>query len=217
MSEFDTNDDRVEEVPLVPENAEGNATEPLPKPKKSSFTKELVDYIEMLVSVFLITIVIFSFCFRLCTVKGPSMEKTLIDGERVIISDLFYEPKYGDIVVFHDTDTLNEPVVKRVIAVSGEKVKITYTLKDMTVEVTHNDGSTEKLSETYIQYDFSQLPYNYKNSEYTVPEGMLFVMGDNRSHSMDSRDPRIEFVDERSVLGKVILRITPFSKIGIVK
>ncbi len=218
MSELNNNEEKIN-LEHEPEKWEENkkALHEYKKAPKNNFTKDLVDYVEIFAFALCSVILIFSFCFRLCTVKGPSMNNTLIDGEDVIISDMFYTPKRGDIVVFHDTNTLNEPVVKRVIATGGEKVKISYSLDKMNVEITDVNGNTEALTEDSILYNFSNLPPSYRNNEYTVPEGMLFVMGDNRCYSMDSRNPAIGFVDERAVLGKVIFRLTPFSKIGTVK
>ena len=145
------------------------------------------------------------------------MEKTLHEGELLAVSNLFYEPECGDIVVFHQTGTLNEPVVKRVIATAGETVDIDFDT--WTVTVTDRNGSSRVLDEPYMQLDpnikfhsTSVLAYPY-----TVPEGCLFVMGDNRDHSADSRGGLIGPVDERRILGKVILRLTPFNKFGTVE
>ena len=141
------------------------------------------------------------------------MKNTLFHGERVVISDVFYTPRRGDLVVFHDTKTLNEPVIKRVIATEGETVQIFYTATNMTVKITDKDGNETYLEEDYINYTHQ----TYLPNTYTVPEGMIFVMGDNRSNSKDSRDPDIGFVDERTILGKVLFRVTPLSKFGEVK
>ena len=182
--------------------------------KRSNHFKTIVDYIEIYVIAVGFVILLFSFFCRLCTVSGPSMNDTLINGEKVIISDIFYTPKRGDIVVFHDTNTLNEPVVKRVIATAGETVEISYNVRSMTVKITDTNGNVSVLEENYIKYNGSA---SYLPGVYVVPEGTIFVMGDNRSHSMDSRHPDISFVDERSILGKVLFRITPVSKFGTVK
>ncbi len=221
MSELNNNEEKynTEDTPNQSENNDITLQQNKKTPKYN-FTKDLIDYVEIFAFALCAVILIFSFSFRLCTVKGPSMNNTLKNGDNVIISDMFYTPKRGDIVVFHDTNTLNEPVVKRVIATGGEKVRITYTLDRMTVEITDANGNTEVLTEDSILYDYNKynkLPVSYKNNEYTVPDGMIFVMGDNRFNSTDSRNPAIGFVDERAVLGKVIFRLTPFSKIGAVK
>jgi len=142
------------------------------------------------------------------------MENTLYGNETLIVSDLFYTPKSGDIIVFHQTGALNEPVVKRVIATEGETVQLSYTATSMKVTVTDENG-TEVLTEEYIKYEGYPL-YSYPQS-YVVPEGHLFVMGDNRNASKDSRHPDIGFVDSRRVLGRVLLRTTPLSRFGAVE
>ena len=212
--------------PSVP-NEEQNAldsiehAEPIPSSapsmeKKKNILKEVVDYLELFVFAICAVILLFSFVFRLCTVDGESMENTLFEEENLLVSDLFYTPERGDIVVFHQTGSLNEPVVKRVIATAGEHISITYGLDTMTVTVTDRNGKTTILTEPYMKYDTSrQSPYS--SMSVTVPEGMLFVMGDNRNNSLDSRSSAIGLVDERRVLGRVIFRVTPFDRFGSVE
>ncbi len=181
---------------------------------KNAFPKELVDYIEIFVFALCFVILLFSFAFRLCTVDGSSMENTLYEGESLLVSDLFYTPQSGDVIVFHQTGTLNEPVVKRVIATEGETVRLEYASDHMTVTITHTNGDVSVLEEPYVKYD--GYPLYVQPSTVTVPEGKLFVMGDNRNESKDSRHPDIGLVDERRVLGKVLLRFTPISRFGAV-
>lgn len=221
MSDFDTNEKKN-----IDENTENNGMPEqeiltVEKTPKNRFLKEFLEYAELFVIAICAVIILFSFCFRVCKVSGESMEDTLKDKETLIITDVFYTPKRGDVIVFHDPDispALIEkgPLVKRVIATAGEKVQIDYTDKEMIVTVTDKKGNVTK--ETYdkysIKYTFEDKPAYLQDSEYFVPEGMVFVMGDNRNHSADSRI--IGCVDERSVLGKVIFRVTPLSKIGII-
>jgi len=177
------------------------------------------DYLEMFVFTVASVILILSFCFRLCVVSGPSMNNTLLDGENLIVSNLFYTPDTGDIIVFHQTsetnDKFNEPIVKRVIATEGEFVKINYVQNKVYVSSDSTFTEDEVLQENYI---ISGKPSYLSHAEnvfvYEVPEGHLFVMGDNRPVSADSRYSEVGLVDERRVLGKVLFRVTPFNKFG---
>lgn len=200
--------------PIV-EEPEANSNEgAVTSTDKRHYAKELVDYIEIFVFAVCSVILLFSFAFRLCTVDGSSMENTLFEGETLVVSDLFYDPQAGDIIVFHQTGALNEPVVKRVIATGGETVSIAYTYDTMTVTVIATDGTVRVLEEEYIKYE--GYPLYTRPSTTTVPKGQLFVMGDNRNESKDSRHPDIGLVDERRILGKVILRVSPLSRFGTV-
>ena len=196
-------------------SAENESATPVQAKKKSSWLKEAVDYMEIFVFAICFVILLFSFAFRLCTVEGESMENTLYEKESLIVTDLFYTPKREDIIVFHQTGTLNEPVVKRVIATEGETVHLSYTMDTMIVTVTDQNGNQTVLEEPYMKYD--SYPLYYAPTTITVPEGKLFVMGDNRNNSKDSRHPDIGLVDSRRVLGKVILRVSPLSRIGTVE
>lgn len=186
-------------------------------PNNERILSNLIDYVEIFTVAICIVILLFTVAFRTCTVDGASMNNTLINGEALIISDLCYTPKRGDIIVFHQTGDdawdKNEPLVKRVIGVGGDTVRIDYD--SWTVTVTDADGNEAVLNEPYI-YLSERRSFFTGTAEYAVPEGSLFVLGDNRNESLDSRFEEIGFVDSRRVLGKVILRASPISKFGTV-
>lgn len=187
-----------------------------------SLSASLFEYAEMFVFAAVAVILLMTFALRMCVVSGPSMNNTLQNGERLLVSDLFYTPKQGDIIVFHQTsdtsDTFNEPIVKRVIATGGQHVKIDYAAAKVYVSDDEVFEETEVLDESGYAY-FSggiwrESAMNRSADVYHVPEGHLFVLGDNRNVSADSRYSEVSFVDERRVLGKVLCRVTPFSKLG---
>lgn len=197
--------------------------EALPSPKNSLW-KNLLDYVETIVLAVCLVISIFAFTgFRICTVSGPSMEKTLYHGDRLIISDMLYTPERGDIVVFHQTSDdsfgFNEPIVKRIIGVSGDTVSIEYHTDSVVITVTDKSGNITVIDESAYRYVDADAVNYYKYGETTfeVAEGTVFVMGDNLNHSADSRDSRISLVDTRRILGKVVFRLSPLSDFGVVK
>ncbi len=157
-----------------------------------------------------VVIIIFTFFVRLAVVDGPSMRQTLEHGDVLIVSDLFYEPEYGDIVVVQKINSAwPSPIVKRVIATGGQVVDIDFDTWTVTV-----DGEIIDESDYIYLAKDAIMTSNYE-FPITVPEGQLFVMGDNRNHSSDSRDSRIGFIDTRSVFGRVICRVFPLQNLTI--
>jgi signal peptidase I len=161
--------------------------------------KESRDYFVILILFMLVYIL----CFRVVIVVGDSMFDTLVDGDYlVLISNVFYtEPKYGDIIVASKDSFRNgECIVKRVIATEGQEVDI-----DFENGIVYVDG--EALQEDYI-YSETKL-YEGISFPLTVSEGCLFVLGDNRMDSKDSRSPEIGLIDKREVLGKAVFLLYP--------
>ena len=176
--------------------------------KKVSSSENLFEWVETLVIAFFAVILFFTFVFRLAAVNGESMLPTLVDKDRLIVSYLFYTPKNGDIVIVNnDNPALEKVIVKRVIATEGQTVDIDFDSGEVKV-----DGKV--LQEDYIN-NLTLLDEGGHDYPVTVPENCVFVMGDNRQNSLDSRDSRVGFVPEDEILGKVSLRIFPFSRFGV--
>ena len=168
--------------------------------------REAYDWIQSLISALLICVLVFVFVLRIMDVKGSSMVPTLHNGDKVLVSDLFYEPQRGDIVVFKkDSYDDNKALVKRVIAVAGDVVNI-----DFDRGIVYVNG--EALEEDYLDV-LTNTKIDFIGPQ-TVPDSCLFVMGDNRNASTDSRDKRIGMVDKRLIIGKVLLVVYPFDSFG---
>lgn len=168
---------------------------------------EIIEWLESFVFAIFIVILLFTFIFRIVQVDGPSMEDTLHDGDRLILTHFNYTPKRGDIVVLN-SEGLNETIIKRVIAVGGDTVSIDFLKGEVTV-------NGEVLKEDYIK-ELTYLEEGRAIKDLTVGDGQVFVMGDNRNHSTDSRNAKVGLVNNDDILGKAIFRIYPVSKAGSV-
>lgn len=188
--------------------------------KQTAKGRDLYEWVQSLVGSVLVVVAIFTFVIRMMGVDGHSMLNTLQHGDRLLVvnSMLYHDYKYGDIVILRKNGVFDDdPIVKRVIAVEGQTVDI-----DFAEGIVYVDG--EALEEDYIR----EPTYTAEGTEFplTVPEGSIFVMGDNRNGSSDSRDYRLGTVDIRYVIGKAAFLIFPgpdyetekrdFKRIGVI-
>ena len=188
--------------------------------KQTAKGRDLYEWVQSLVGSVLVVVAIFTFVIRMMGVDGHSMLNTLQHGDRLLVvnSMLYHDYKYGDIVILRKDGVFDDdPIVKRVIAVEGQTVDI-----DFAEGIVYVDG--EALEEDYIR----EPTYTAEGTEFplTVPEGSIFVMGDNRNGSSDSRDYRLGTVDTRYVIGKAAFLIFPgpddetekrdFKRIGVI-
>ena len=171
--------------------------------EKTSFSGSLVMYLHDLCWMLAVVMILFLIFFRIIVVSGPSMKMTLLDGDYLLlISNLFYrEPEKGDVVVVSKQDYDNgKPIVKRVIATEGQIVDM-----DFANGIVYVDGLP-------LEEDYINTPTNLDEGSVfpqIVEEDHVFVMGDNRNNSKDSRSLEIGQVDKREVLGKVALLMVP--------
>lgn len=168
-------------------------------------------WLQAAVTALVTLILVFTFFGRIIGVVGTSMVPTLHNGDILLLQSIHYTPKQGDVVVLSKPSFIDgEPIVKRVIATGGQTVDIDYQTSTVYV-----DGNP--LSEPYLNESFMlDLGSNYLTHA-DVPEGSIFVMGDNRNASSDSRHPNLGVVDDRYVLGHALTVLLPFPDFGIIK
>ena len=213
----------MEEQEMNRSEAVQEEAKPQTSAKKQGLFHDIMDIIEtMMVSVFVV-LLLFTYIMRPVTVDGRSMNPTLVNQDKLVMFRLCYAPTRGDIVVVDNQEghvldengrvkasgySLHENIIKRIIAVAGQTVEV-----DEKAGKVYVDGV--ELDEPYINE-----PTLSNDGAFiypiTVPEGYVFVMGDNRNHSTDSRDSRVGFISEDDIIGKVALRILPLDKFGAV-
>lgn len=168
--------------------------------------QDVYDWIQCLISALIVCVVIFIFFARVIDVKGTSMNPTLNNQDKMLVSDVFYTPKVGDIVVFRKEEyDPDKALVKRVIATEGQEINI-----DFDKGIVNVDGAA--IEEDYIK-ELTTTKLDFIGPQ-TVPEGCVFVMGDNRNMSTDSRKSEIGMVDNRLIIGKVYCVIFPLTSFG---
>ena len=184
-----------------------------------SWQQNVLLYVHDLMCMLFVVMLLFLVVFRVILVTGDSMFTTLWDGDYLLlVSELFCgDPEPGDIVVISKQSFDNgSPIVKRVIATEGETVDIDFDM--WIVTVTDADGNVRTLDESaYRKLATDARVTTDLQFPIAVGENQFFVMGDNRNHSLDSRDSSIGMVDQRYILGKAVFRFFPFHKIGLIE
>ncbi len=197
-SAADVNEETVEQITLEDE---------LIAPPKSSMKKELLDWIISIVVALAVALFIRQFIFTLVRVDGPSMLPTLHHNDTLYVNRFMYTPEVGDIIIFRPPNSPDTPYVKRVIATAGQEVIVDAA--EHTVYVDGVELVEDYISEELVSAGTMKYPY-------TVPEDHVFVLGDNRNNSRDSRDASVGAVPHKNIIGKVIFRLLPVSDFGSV-
>lgn len=219
MNEFNEENEKIgEEAEDTLAKLDSDTEIDLPDESDDEISKkpysDLLDWTSCFVYAVAAVLVLTLFVFRSITVAGGSMNNTLIDKDRVIATNFLYTPKYGDIVIveadrlrLNGTAIFGETIIKRVIAKEGDTIRI-----DFGNGVVYRNG--EVLEEDYIK---EPIRVHYQgwmesNKDYVVPENCVFVMGDNRNASNDSRNMAdLGFIDTNYIMGKAFVRYAPFS------
>ncbi len=185
-----------------------------PVVRSEGFASGAFDWVRCVIIAVSIVVLCLSFVFRLVEVEGTSMNDTLENGDKVIVTNLFYAPHNNDIVVISHGTKYPEPIIKRVIAVEGQTIKLDYENDKIYVEGVELEESSYVKGTTFSgKFGDKYLPLDEDNS-FVVPEGKIFVMGDNRQVSLDSRYAEIGLIDVDSVIGKAQFVVIPFSRFG---
>lgn len=187
-------------------NKESRLLKKMTVPDERQVRSSLYDWIQSLLFALILCIFLFVFAFKIIDVNGSSMVPTLRNGDKLFVSNLFYTPVAGDVVVFKtDSYDPDKALVKRVIATEGQEVSI-----DFDNGIIYIDGIP--IEEYYIN-ETTTTKLDFIGPK-TVPEGCLFVLGDNRNASTDSRKKEIGMVDKRMLLGKAYYVLFPLSDFG---
>lgn len=180
--------------------AENEATE---------FTSNCYEWLEAIAEAIIPVVIILSFVFRMFTVDGTSMLNTLYDGDKVFVTEWYYKPKGGDVVVIRKGQEFGEPLIKRIIATEGQTLNIDFETCTVTVDGVEIDESPYVKDKIWFEDD-GEIPS-------VVPKGKCFVMGDNRNGSTDSRSKIVGLIDNYDVLGKSWFVVFPFNRIKVIQ
>jgi signal peptidase I len=174
------------------------------KPSETFF-----EWLEIFIISVAAVFVLFSFIARIAVVDGNSMYPTLSNNDKLLVRQIFYTPKQGDIIVCQSENYgLDKPLVKRIIATEGQTVRL-----DRENWKIYVNGFV--IDEPYLVIgEGAMVDWEYDTDEIVIPEGHVFVMGDNRNNSLDSRFYGVGMIDERYIIGQVIYRFMPFNVFG---
>lgn len=198
MSEFTEDSEEQHVTEETVENGDQNGA--APSSFKQKLAMQLYDLTDVFISAIIMIMVVFTFVFRFVGVVGTSMVDTLQDDDWLAVTATLNNVSRGDIVVVTQPNAFDEPIIKRVIALSGETIDL-----DIENQLVYIDGVA-------LEEDYTSSPLKLEDLSFpmTVPEGCVFVMGDNRSGSTDSRSAMVGMIDKDYILGKVMFRIFPF-------
>ena len=163
------------------------------------------EWLQAIISAVVIVVLLLTFVFRLVDVDGESMLNTLFNHDKVFVTSLLYEPHDGDIVVISHGQEYNKPIIKRVIATEGQTIRIDYDKGNVIVDGVIIDEPYIREAMLYKEVFDNPIPD-------VVPEGMVFVMGDNRNNSLDSRSQRVGLINKDDIIGKAQAVIFPFDR-----
>ncbi len=182
------------------------------KHEQRKLSESVFEWLEIFIISVAAVFILFSFVARIAVVDGSSMYPTLSNNDKLLVRQIFYTPKQGDIIVCQSENYgLDKPLVKRIIATEGQKVRL-----DRENWKIYVNGFA--IDEPYlVQGSGLMINWEYETDEIVVPQGHVFVLGDNRNNSLDSRFYGVGFIDERYIIGQVIYRFLPFDGFGPVK
>lgn len=208
MDEFKTNDgvDNTNGAEINESEESLTETEEIVEVSpKSNMKKELLDWAVSIAVALALALFIRQFVFTLVRVDGPSMQPTLHHNDTLYVNRFMYTPEVGDVIIFKPRHSPSTPYVKRIIATEGQEVVIDDRKGEVYVDGKLLDE--DYISEPLISGGTIEYPY-------VVPEDCVFVLGDNRNNSLDSRVASVGAVSRDSIIGHVIFRILPFSDFG---
>jgi signal peptidase I len=169
--------------------------------------KGMMEWLEAVLIAIAVALCVLLFLVRIVVVDGNSMNPTLQNGEKLMISSLFYSIDRGDVVIIRREN--DEPLIKRVIATQGETIDIDFETGEVKVD-------QKVLKEPYIKELISHTGEGEQDYPLTVPEGYIFVMGDNRNDSLDSRFEEVGLISTEDIFGEVLFRLSPIDRVGFI-